>query len=46
MSVNVLTKLSELIDSLGNPDALISKLIDLANERKGRGTTQAHFGVS
>ena len=46
MSVKVFARLSELIDSLGNPDALIGKLIDLANEHKGRGTTQAHFDVS
>jgi hypothetical protein len=45
MSVKVFARLSELIDSLGNPDALIGKLIDLANEHKGRGTTQAHFDV-
>nr|CAH0110953.1 unnamed protein product [Daphnia galeata] len=38
--VNVLTKLSELIDSLGNPDALNGKLVDLANQHKGRGTTR------
>lgn len=46
MSVNVVTKLSEIIDSLGNPGALNGKLVDLANQHKQRGTTRAHFDVS
>ncbi len=49
LSVKVFARLSELHDRLfrlGNPERLISKLIDLANEHKGRGTTQAHFDVS
>jgi hypothetical protein len=47
LSVKVLARLSELIDSLGTPERLISKLIDsMANEHKGRGTTRAHFDVS
>lgn len=43
LSVNVLTKLSELIGCMGNPDALNAQLVDLANQHKGRGTTRAHF---
>ncbi|KAI9553129.1 hypothetical protein GHT06_021021 [Daphnia sinensis] len=43
LSVNVLTKLSELIDCMGNPDALQGQLVDLANQHKQRGTTRAHF---
>ncbi|EFX66729.1 hypothetical protein DAPPUDRAFT_302433 [Daphnia pulex] len=43
LSVNVVTKLSEIIDSLGNPGALNGKLVDLANQHKQRGTTRAHF---
>ncbi len=46
LSVNVVTKLSEIIDSLGNPGALNAKLVDLANQHKQRGTTRAHFDVS
>ncbi|XP_046638598.1 hemoglobin-1-like [Daphnia pulicaria] len=43
LSVNVVTKLSEIIDSLGNSGALNAKLVDLANQHKQRGTTRAHF---
>nr|CAH0109222.1 unnamed protein product [Daphnia galeata] len=43
LSVNVLTKLSELIDSMGNPDCLSGQLADLAKQHKNRGTTRAHF---
>jgi hypothetical protein len=46
LSVNVLTKLSELIDAMSNPDCLSGQLADLAKQHKNRGTTRAHFDVS
>lgn len=46
LSVNVLTKLSELIDGMSNPEGLNAQLVDLAKQHKNRGTTRAHFDVS
>ncbi len=43
MSVKVFARLSELIDSLGNPERLISKLIDLANEQKRTRNNSSSF---
>jgi hypothetical protein len=46
LSVNVLTKLSELIDGMSNPDGLNAQLVELAKQHKNRGTTRTHFDVS
>ncbi|XP_046454560.1 hemoglobin subunit epsilon-like [Daphnia pulex] len=43
LSVNVLTKLSELIDGMSNPDGLNAQLVELAKQHKNRGTTRTHF---